>query len=242
MSAAPSRRRAAPADFTRHLMASPAQVARTLARLAEEDAASLDLLSPEDCAVLLDASAALAYRPARPVVGEGERQVRQDFEICMPVPEGSLFHDCRDAVERLVGRALRELPAPPLDRAPVLNDLVVQRYPAGSRGITAHRDHVCYRGLVAVLTLAGRARFFVSSERSGADAREVPIPPGSLLLMRAPGFAGRDDRPFHFLSDVSEARVCLGLRHDVRAAAVTGAGTGADTGAGTESARGDGAG
>jgi hypothetical protein len=50
----------------------------------------------------------------------------------------------------------------------------------------------------------------------------VPIPPGSLLLMRAPGFAGREDRPFHFLNEVAEERVCLGLRRDVRMEAGSG--------------------
>jgi hypothetical protein len=45
----------------------------------------------------------------------------------------------------------------------------------------------------------------------------VPIRPGSLLLMRAPGFAGRGDRPYHMLSDVTETRIGLGLRHDVEA-------------------------
>lgn len=222
MSTARLRRGTAPAAFEHHLIAAPEAVARSLARLAREDAVSFDLLSREGCAALLAASAALTYRKARPVIGEGERRVYQDFEICMPVPEGSPFHDCRDAVERLIARALLEMPAPPLARAPRLNDLVVQRYPAGSQGITAHRDHLCYRGLVAILTLAGTARFFVSTERSGEGAREVSIPPGSLLLMRAPGFAGRDERPFHFLSDVTEERVCLGLRHDVRAEAGAG--------------------
>ncbi len=156
------------------------------------------------------------------MIGAGEREVRQDFEICMPVPDGSLFHACRDALERLLAQTLDVMPAPPLEAPPRLNDLVVQRYPAGSLGITPHRDHLSYRDLVAIVTLAGQARFFVSSDRSGKDAREVPIPPGSLLLMRAPGFAGRDDRPFHFLNDVSEERVCLGLRHDVRSEAGSG--------------------
>ncbi len=41
--------------------------------------------------------------------------------------------------------------------------------------------------------------------------------PGDLLLMRAPGFAGRRDRPFHYLSDVTQTRLALGLRHDLRA-------------------------
>ncbi len=206
----------------RHVIAAPREIAQSLARLAEEDAASIDLLSPGGCADLLAASAELSYRDARPVIGTGEREVHQDFEICMPVPDGSLFHDCRDALERLLARALDVMPAPPLAVPPRLNDLVVQRYPARSRGITAHRDHLCYRDLVAIVTFAGQARFFVSTDRSGENAREVPVPPGSLLLMRAPGFAGRDDRPFHFLSGVSEERLCLGLRHDVRTEAGAG--------------------
>jgi hypothetical protein len=213
---------AAAAAFDRHVTASPAEVAQSLARLAEQDAVSIDLLSPQGCADLLAASAELSYRDARPVIGTGDREVHQDFEICMPVPDGSLFHDCRDALERLLDRALKVMPAPPLAAPPRLNDLVVQRYPAGSRGITAHRDHLCYRDLVAIVTLAGQARFFVSTDRSGENAREVSIPPGSVLLMRAPGFADRDDRPFHFLNDVGEERVCLGLRHDMRTEAGSG--------------------
>lgn len=222
MNAPPTWRRPAPAALDRHLIASPTAIARCLARLAHEDACSLALLSREGCAALLAASAALSYRAAMAVVGEGDRRVYQDFEICMPVPDGSPFHDCRDALERCLARALHDMPEPPLARPPRLNDLVVQRYPAGSRGITAHRDHVRYRDLVAVVTLTGRARFLVSTTRSGEDAREVPVPPGSLVLMRAPGFAGRDDRPFHLLTDVTEDRVCLGLRHDVRGEAGSG--------------------
>ena len=207
----------APRTVGRHIVASPQALAAALARLETEDAAALPLLSPQGCQALLAASESLSYRAAKPVIGKGERTVYQDFEICMPVPQGSLFHACAEAVQQLLPPALAELDEPPLAAAPPLNDLVVQRYAAGSRGITPHRDHVRYRNLVAIVTLAGQARFFVCRERSGTDAREVAIPPGSLLLMRAPGFAGRSDRPFHFLSDVTSTRVCVGIRHDVEA-------------------------
>ncbi len=216
MSALRTRAVAAATAFDHQVIATPEEFGHALARLADDDAASIDFLSPEGCADLLAASRRLPYREATPVIGEGERAVRQDFQICMPVPDGSPFHACRDSLERLLARALAAMPVPPLDAPPRLNDLVVQRYPVGSLGITAHRDHVGYRDLVAIVTIAGQARFFISSDRSGENAREVPIPPGSLLLMRAPGFAGRDDRPFHFLNEVSEERVCLGLRRDVR--------------------------
>lgn len=206
-----------PAPFDAQWVASARQVAAALARLNDEDAVGLELLSEPACATLLAASADLPYRQARPVIGEGERAVRQEFEICMPVPPEGPFQAYAAALERLIALALAEMENAPLAAPPPLNDLVVQRYPPGSLGITAHRDHVRYRDLVAIVTLSGAARFFVSKDRSGADAREVAIPPRSLLLMRAPGFAGREDRPFHFLSDVTETRVCVGLRHDVRA-------------------------
>ena len=190
---------------------------RALARLGEADAVSIPLLGLRARRRLIGATAHLPFRPATPVVGEGEDAVRQDFEICMTIPERSLLRAFAGALGRLVEAALTGLDPAPLDRPFRFNDLVVQRYPKGSRGITAHRDHVRYQGLVAVVTLAGTARFFVCAERSGRGAREVPCPPGDLLLMRAPDFAGRRDRPFHYLSDVTQARLTLGLRHDLRA-------------------------
>jgi hypothetical protein len=202
--------------FARRLLSGPDEIAAALARLAAEDAVSLPLLGPEACAPLVAAAEALSYRQARPVVGEGERQVLQDFEICMNPEPMTPFHDLAKALEDLVARGLARLDPPPLPAPPPLNDLVVQCYPVGSRGITPHRDHLRYRDLVALVNLAGRARFFICADRSGRDAREIPLPPGSVLLMRAPGFAGRSDRPFHMLSEVTETRISLGLRHDVQ--------------------------
>jgi hypothetical protein len=204
------------ACFDPWILASPEALAETLARLEAEDAASLPFLADDGRRHLLAATEGLAYREARPMIGKGERAVYQEFEICMNPPAPSPFHGCAAALERLLRAALEQLPTPPLAAAPRLNDVVVQRYPPGALGITPHRDHVRYRELVAIVTLAGQARFGVCKERSAAEARDVPIPPGSLLLMRAPGFAGREDRPFHFVSDVVEARICLGLRHDLR--------------------------
>ena len=203
--------------FDDGFLASPQELAGSLARLAAEDAVSLALLSDAACKDLLAASRGLSYRSARPVIGTGDKAVHQDFELCMNPPPPGPFHACARALERLLEAALAWLPDPPLAAAPPLNDVVVQRYRPGALGITPHRDHVRYRELVAILTLAGRARFYVCKERSGTDSHEVPIPPGSLLLMRAPGFAGRGDRPFHFLKDITRQRVCLGLRHDVQA-------------------------
>ena len=150
------------------------------------------------------------------IVGEGERSVWQDFEICMTFPERSIFRDFARVLEVMTNQALALMPEPPLAQVRY-NDLAVQRYRPGSRGITPHRDHIRYQGLVALVILTGEARFYTCADRSGADAREIPSPPGCLLLMRAPGYAGAKTRPFHMLKDVASYRVSLGLRFDTRA-------------------------
>ncbi len=193
------------------------ELAAALERLRNEDALSLPLLEDGARQALVEQARHLAYRRAAPMIGEGDRAVRQDFELCMSIAPGSPFHALAADLERLVARALDRLAPPPLAAPPRFNDLIVQRYDPGSRGITPHRDHLRYRDLVAIVNLAGQARFFLCADRSGQGAREVPIPPGSLLLMRAPGFDDRCDRPFHMLCEVTQTRIALGLRHDVEA-------------------------
>lgn len=204
--------------FEPEFTAGPDELAAALARVGAEGAASLPFLAEATRRRLVAAAEGLAFRAARPVIGEGERAVMQDFEICMPVPADSPYHALAAALGRLVDAALARLEPPPLSRPFVFNDVVVQRYPAGSFGITAHRDHVKYVGLVALVPLSGAARFLLSADRAGHGAREVPSPSGCLLLMRAPGFAGARERPFHLVREVRETRLSLGLRHDARAA------------------------
>ncbi len=195
----------------------PAELAAALARLDAEDAVSLPLLSARDRRRLIGATTRLPYRPATPTVGTGANEVRQDFDICMAIPEASLLRTFAAALEGLLNAALDRLEPRPLVHPLRLNDAVVQRYPKGWFGITAHRDHIRYRDLVALVTLTGAARFCLCDDRAGANPREIPSPPGSLLLMRAPEFGGRGGRPFHFLDRVTRPRLSLGLRHDARA-------------------------
>ena len=192
------------------------QAGETLARLAEVDAASLPLLATDELPGLLSAVAALPFRTGRREIGSGAAQVRQDFDICMAPPKPGALWELAERREAYLADALGGVRPPPLAGPLLLNDLVVQRYPPGSFGITAHRDHVRYTGLVALILLSGDGRFFVSETRSGKGGREIPWCPGELLLMRAPGFAGRDDRPFHYLSDITSERYSLGLRHDTQ--------------------------
>jgi hypothetical protein len=186
--------------------------AEAIGALGERDAESVPFLAPDECRAWLARAEVLPFRRARPLVGEGERQVRQDFEIADRFPPDSPFWALSRLVEEPLNEALARLARPPVPLPFRLNDLVVQRYPAGSRGISPHRDHVRYFGLVANLVLAGAARFAVCRDRSGTDAREVAGGPGRLILMRNAGFAGLRGRPFHLLGCVTERRVVVGLR------------------------------
>ena len=93
-----------------------------------------------------------------------------------------------------------------------------ERYAPGSRGITPHRDHLRYGGLVALVILSGDGRFCLCRDRCGSNAREIAAGPGDALLMRAPGLAGSSDRPFHFLDQITKERLSFGLRWDREAA------------------------
>lgn len=198
-------------------VASVEELARAILRLDPEGACALPLLSEDARRALLEAARAVPLRRARPVIGEGDRAVRQDFDICMPLPAGGPLHALADALEGRLDEALARLDPAPLARPFALNDRVLQRYPPGSKGISAHRDHVRYRGLVVILQLSGDGDFHVAETRAGRGARLVPARPGSAILMRAPGFAGRNERPFHFLDRIAAERYSFGLRCDARA-------------------------
>ncbi len=194
-----------------------AALAEAIARLAEEDAVSLPLLSQNTLRELIEETGTFAYRPATPVIGEGEKRVMQDCEVSCAVSWDGPLAACAGHLQSDLQAALALLSPHPLPERFCINDLIVQRYPKGSGGITPHRDHLAYRGLISVITLSGTCRFAVCRDRSGADARTVPAPPGWLVLMRGPGLFGLNDRPFHFVDRFSEPRISIGLRHDRRA-------------------------
>jgi hypothetical protein len=107
------------------------------------------------------------------------------------------------------------MPRPPFARV-TFNDAVAQRYAPTRCGISPHRDHLRYVNLVANLVISGSGRFYICDDRAATNAREIPGPDGSLLLMRAPGFDESRHRPFHMLGEVARERLILGLRQDSR--------------------------
>ncbi len=198
------------------LLPSAEDLGEAIARLIREDAVSLPVIGERYREMLLAESVNLPYRPARPVVGAPERQVLQDFEICMPIPADGLLGQFARTLNALTRQALQDLEADSCPQPFEYNDLVMQRYEPGSQGISAHRDHVRYEGIVSLVILSGDATFEICRDRSGDSGREIPSPPGSILMMRGYRFAGLQDRPFHLLRDIRSRRVSFGLRYDTQ--------------------------
>jgi len=190
-------------------------IAQALARL-ERETVACPLIGNFACDALIDAVAELPYRLARRDVGAGERIVKQDFEICMEVPGEHVLRSLARRLGNLIDEALALMDAPPLSPPILLNDIVVQRYGAGSFGITPHRDHVRYRDIVVLLMLCGDGTFYTCTDRQGGGAQVIDAKPGDVLLMRAPGFNGSNERPLHGLRDVRSLRYSVGFRHDIQ--------------------------
>ena len=199
------------------VIATTQALAASLQACVTSGASAVRLLSEDGCERLQAAASYLSWRSARPVVGEGERRVYQDFVLAQQFPADSPYREAAAAFEAAIVAASRSLPPGLLPTGFCLNDLILQRYAPGSRGITPHRDHLRYRGLVALIVVSGDGRFCLCRDRSGSDAQEVPAGPGHVLLMRAPGLADSNDRPFHFLDQITKERLSFGLRWDTDA-------------------------
>jgi hypothetical protein len=199
----------------RYVACDPEALAAALRTVETADAAAVPALSPAARHALARAAQDLTFRTARPQVGQGAAAVTQTFEIADDVPaEGPFAQVARElAAEIETARAyLAPCPCP----AVTFNDRVVQRYPPSAVGISPHRDRSCYVTLVANLVITGHGRFYICADRSFDRAREIPAGPGDAILMRAPGYGGRQARPFHAIGAVNAERLVLGLRHDRR--------------------------
>lgn len=202
---------------------SDAALAACLERLKSRSAVSLPVLSGPALAELADAADGLSFRPAAYEAGKPGARVYQEFGYCGAVPAGHPVSLLGSWFGARVRRALASMSSPPISRDFTINDIVCQHYRPGDLGITPHRDHVSYTGLVALVVLSGRGRYFVCTDRLGRNREEIPSAPGRAILMPGPGFAGRTDRPFHTIGDIGECRISVGLRHDARKAPEAGA-------------------
>jgi hypothetical protein len=182
--------------------------------LAESGALAMPVLSDQYRLVLLEAARASRFRAARPLVGKGDRMVRQRMEVCEDIPLSSVFRTFAREFQKIWDDFLAAASSNPFEGRLVFNDFMLQRYSVGEVGITPHRDRTGYRNLVCLFILEGKGRFYVCDDRSGSGAREIPHAVGDVLLMRAPGFQGSSERPFHFVRDIQASRYVFGLRQE----------------------------
>jgi hypothetical protein len=190
------------------------KLAHILEALDDTGALAVPVLDDDIRVTLLEAASACRFRPARPLVGNGERLVRQRMEVCEHFPADSIFRVLTEEFQKLWDELLAGASANPFEGRLVFNDLMLQRYSIGEVGITPHRDRTGYRNLVCLFILEGRGRFYVCDDRTGSGAREIPHLAGDVLLMRAPGFRGSVERPFHFVRDIQSPRYIFGLRQE----------------------------
>jgi hypothetical protein len=104
----------------------------------------------------------------------------------------------------------------------VPNDIAVMRYRPGSKGVSPHRDGLRNRYLIVIVTSQGSAQLAHCANREGTIIEEWETTVGSLVLLRAPGFAHaqKDDRPFHSVrGPVADLRYSLTFRMNTALAA-----------------------
>ncbi|MDZ7840467.1 MAG: hypothetical protein U5R46_06545 [Gammaproteobacteria bacterium] len=191
-------------------------LAGSLEQLKSRPAVSMRVLHGPVLEELAAAAEQLSYQSAVYEAGKPEARVYQEFDYCGAVPDDHPIQYLGRWFETRLRSALALMTVPPVETGFTINDIVCQCYRPGELGITPHRDHVAYTGLIILVVLAGRGRYFVCPRRDGDGRREIESHPGWAILMPGPGYAGRSHRPFHMVTDIASVRYSVGLRHDHR--------------------------
>jgi hypothetical protein len=183
-----------------------------LAEIRAAGATSVPALWEPDRVALFAEATRYTYTPEPEVVGSGSRLVRQQMGSWERFDANSHFTRLKHAWQALLDAALTDVERYPFETPLRFNSMALQRYETGSLGITPHRDGRGFINLICIFVIAGTGRFFVCADRAGAGAREINAAPGRVILMRAPGCFDSPERPFHFVTDITETRYTFGLR------------------------------
>ncbi|MFO0862911.1 MAG: hypothetical protein U0516_04305 [Candidatus Saccharibacteria bacterium] len=98
------------------------------------------------------------------------------------------------------------------------DDVNVWRYSDESSGIGRHRDYSHDLFLIVGVTTRGCCTLeFYGDDPENRTPKIWQAGPGSLMLLRGPGFCERDDRPWHAVNPpVHGERVSIIIRQDIR--------------------------
>lgn len=160
------------------------------------------------------------YEPEIKEIGSANRLVKTEYSACATFPDSSLYVALSQEFQALMDCAIAELPASLFPDSPFavplqFNSMVLQRYQPGQLGITPHRDSLRAINLVCIFNISGRAMFYRCDDRQGTHSIAIDTTPGTVIFMKAPGFLGSDDRPFHYVTQIQSTRYSFGLRQRI---------------------------
>ncbi|MEN9604888.1 MAG: hypothetical protein RJB39_573 [Candidatus Parcubacteria bacterium] len=104
----------------------------------------------------------------------------------------------------------RLLPQLPFAEQLTFDDLYLTYYPPSVMGVGCHRDTNC-KGLVLAYVLEGTLPFFICKDKDMNQPQQIIVQPGQILAMRAAQI-GDLPRPYHFVGEVKDPVLQLGLR------------------------------
>lgn len=182
--------------------------------LLHTGAVSVPLL-PEELRQQLIAEAKTYSFKKQPLI-VGKSQVREDLSSFSEFVPPSLYLKLKSNLANLLNYKLALAETNPFTGPIILNDLSLQKYEAGSSGISPHVDYSSCINLIALVLITGKGSFALCDDRAGTNPIYLDTTPGNLILMRAPGFFGSTVRPFHFVNNITEERLSYGLRQDIK--------------------------
>ena len=175
---------------------------------------SLKFISNDFLLQLIKQVSTFEYRKAKPVVGNS---VSQDFEVCFPAPKIGCIEILSNAIENLFIKSTKLIKNPPIQKVQ-FNDIAIQKYLPYSSGISPHKDHKKYISVIIIVTLSGKSKFYLCQNRDGRNAQVVDDTPGNIVILPATGFKMINNnfvRPIHFVSDITDGRLSIGLRQNI---------------------------
>ena len=175
-------------------------------------AISVPILTEEFRQILLEEALTYPLRYINNTIGSGENEVKQEMFLQGQLDEQGAFGQLVSEFQTLFNASIASENW--FDGEVVFNDWMIQKYEPGCIGITPHRDRTDYRHMICLFVLSGHGRFGISEDRGRSKAVEVANLPGDVILMPGPGFRWMENRPFHFLEEITEERWVFGLRHD----------------------------
>lgn len=178
-------------------------------------AISVPLLTQDICTALCQEAITYQYIPDVKTVGMGDRTVRTEYSACEVFPADSLYATLAREFEILLHQSIDTLDTQLFSTPLQFDSKVLQRYEPGQLGITPHRDSLKAINLICLFNISGRAEFYRCDDRQGTNSIQLETTPGNVIFLKAPGFQGGSDRPFHYLTHITETRYSFGLRQRV---------------------------